>query len=84
MFSFFKLSPRKMRDQQLLDAQCSLVQHKQAAAYHQAMSLYLQGEVGRLSAEVAAEKEVARIEAKIPVPPRPDRYDAMRPMAVPK
>lgn len=55
MFSLFKLSPRKMRDQQLQDAQCSLVQHKQAAAYHAAMSTYLAGEIGRLSAEVAAE-----------------------------
>lgn len=71
MFSFFKPSPRKLRDQQLLNAECSLVQHKQAAAYHAAMSNYLQGEVGRMQAEVAAEKEVARIDAKLPVPGRP-------------
>lgn len=79
MFSLFKLSPRKMRDQQLQDAQCSLVQHKQAAAYHAAMSTYLAGEVGRLSAEVAAEKEVARVSTlSTPAPPRP----GMQPMAV--
>jgi hypothetical protein len=64
MFSLFKMSPRKMRDQQLLNAQVSLVQHKQAAAYHAAMSNYLSGEVDRLSAEVAAEKEVAKFDAQ--------------------
>ena len=74
MFSIFKMSPRKMRDRQLLEAECSLVQHRQAAAYHAAMSAYLAGEVGRMQAEVAAEKEVARIEAKRPVP-APPKFD---------
>jgi hypothetical protein len=79
MFSLFKMSPRKMRDQQLHSAQISLVQHKQAAAYHSAMSTYLSGEVSRLSAEVAAEKEVAKFDATHKVTP-----PAARPMAVPK
>lgn len=59
MFSFFKLSPTKIREQQLHNNRVSLLQHKQAAAYHAAMSLYLQGEVGRLSADVEAEKAAA-------------------------
>ena len=66
MFSFFKLSPTKIRAQQLHDNQVSLLQHKQAAAYHQAMSLYLQGEVGRLSADVEAEKVAASLPTVAP------------------
>lgn len=76
MFSLFKMSPRKMRDHQLHSAQISLVQHKQAAAYHAAMSNYLSGEVSRLEAEVAAEKAVAKFDAAHkPTPP------SARPMA---
>lgn len=59
MFSFFKLSPTKIREQQLHDNRVSLLQHKQAAAYHAAMCNYLSGEVSRLSADVEAEKAAA-------------------------
>lgn len=78
MFSLFKMSPRKMRDQQLHSAQISLVQHKQAAAYHAAMSNYLSGEVSRLEAEVAAEKAVAKFDATHSAKVTPP---AARPMA---
>lgn len=66
----FKLNPLKLAEQELLEAELSLMRAHSAAEYAQSLVTYNTQRVARLTAYVAAERE-RRKPTVPPAPPRP-------------
>lgn len=67
---FFKLKPLKLAEQELLEAELSLMRAHSAAEYAQSLVTYNTQRVARLTAYVAEQRERSKPVVP-PAPPRP-------------